>query len=250
MSHFIIDHVPAQLVYGPVGSRRFGRSLGISCSPPGPVACRWHCPYCQLSEDRRGRLAPIEDILAAVERAVAACPAVDAVTVAGNGEPLDHPDFARVAEAAFSAARRLSARSVLLTNGDHVASWRDAVARFDVAYLKWDPGPREGAWRAMSTNEASQRRQTLRSQPRLRIQSMLSGEVDPDGDRERLGTWLEDLRSLRPVEVHLTTLERPPRDPRLRAAPAARLERWRSAAALALGVPVQAFPASAAEEPS
>lgn len=243
----ITGHIPDGLVHGPVASRRFGRSLGISCSPPGAVACRWRCPYCQLGAhagDGRAPMAPVADIVAAVERSSARGSRVDAVTVAGSGEPLEHPDFDRVAAAAVAAARRLSARAVLLTNGDRLDRWRDAVAGFDLAYVKWDPGPRAGAWRPLAPAEVRRRRQALRGQPGLRIQSLLCGAA-VDADPATLSAWLEDLRDLRPVEVHLTTLERPAPDPRLRPAPAARLEAWRSAAARVLGVPVRSFPASA-----
>jgi pyruvate-formate lyase-activating enzyme len=212
------------------------------------VACSWRCPYCQLPEQRQGAPAAVADILAALQRAIRAHPSVDVVTLAGNGEPLDHPRFTSVAKAVLAAARRLRARAVLLSNGDHLARWRELVGCFDLAYLKWDPGPRGGAWRSLTGPALRERRIAFARQPHLRIQAMLSGEVDRD--EERLDRWLADLRGLRPIEVHLTTIERPPADPRMRAAPAARLERWRAAAAAALGVPVLSFPGSPMEVPS
>lgn len=251
MKDFITGHIPNHLVYGPVDSRRFGRSLGVSCSAPGPVACRWHCPYCQLGARPAGeepRQAPVADILDALARSLALRQGerVDAVTVAGNGEPLDHPDFDRIASAAIDTARAWSAKAVLLTNGDGLARWRHAVAGFDLVYLKWDPGPAHGAWRAMSSMEADRRRRLLRGLPGLRIQAMLVGIVgrDRDDDRPAMDSWISDLRDLRPSEVHLTTLERPAPSPRFRPAAPERLAAWREAAQRALGVPVLAFPAT------
>lgn len=250
MSNFIDHHVPDDLVYGPVLSRRFGRSLGISCSFPGPAACRWHCPYCQLGThhgDGHERHAPADSVVAAIERAAStlAPGSVDAVTVAGNGEPLDHPQFDRIAAAACDAALRLSAEAVLLTNGDGLARWQGTVRIFHRAYVKWDPGPADGAWRQIPSVESRRRRRMLREHPGLRIQAMLYGVDGHDGndDAARLSAWLDDLRHLRPVEVHLTTLERPAPNPRIGAASPERLEAWRSAAAHALHVPVLAFPA-------
>jgi wyosine [tRNA(Phe)-imidazoG37] synthetase (radical SAM superfamily) len=47
------------IVYGPVRSRRFGRSLGINLSPCGRKLCSFDCVYCHYgaterrSEERR-----------------------------------------------------------------------------------------------------------------------------------------------------------------------------------------------------
>jgi wyosine [tRNA(Phe)-imidazoG37] synthetase (radical SAM superfamily) len=62
-------------VYGPVPSRRLGKSLGID---PIPLkTCNWNCVYCQLGRtmplrnDRR-EFYPRQDILAEVKTALAA----------------------------------------------------------------------------------------------------------------------------------------------------------------------------------
>ncbi len=36
------------LVYGPVDSRRYGRSLGVNLLPPDVKHCNFDCGYCQL----------------------------------------------------------------------------------------------------------------------------------------------------------------------------------------------------------
>jgi len=61
------------LVFGPVPSRRLGRSLGINNIPP--KTCSYSCVYCQLGKtsniivDRQAFYKP-EDILRAVRRKV------------------------------------------------------------------------------------------------------------------------------------------------------------------------------------
>src|SRR5262245_23214850 len=47
----LIDHV----VYGPVRSRRLGRSLGVNLLPAATKACNMNCAYCQYGWTR-GRL--------------------------------------------------------------------------------------------------------------------------------------------------------------------------------------------------
>jgi len=82
------------LTFGPVPSRRLGKSLGINNIPP--KICTYACVYCQLgrtlemSVRRRPFYAP-EDILRAVQakvgRAKAAGEAIDYLIVVPDGEP-------------------------------------------------------------------------------------------------------------------------------------------------------------------
>jgi wyosine [tRNA(Phe)-imidazoG37] synthetase (radical SAM superfamily) len=82
-------------IFGPVPSRRLGKSLGID---PVPLkTCNWNCVYCQLGRSRplvneRREYFPREQILAEVERALAAHGPgeIDWVTFVGSGETLLH----------------------------------------------------------------------------------------------------------------------------------------------------------------
>ncbi len=82
-------------VFGPVPSRRLGKSLGID---PIPLkTCNWNCVYCQLGRTRplnneRRHYNPREDILAEVQQSLAAHQAgeIDWITFVGSGEPTLH----------------------------------------------------------------------------------------------------------------------------------------------------------------
>ena len=52
-----IDLAPS-LVYGPIASRRFGRSLGINLVPEGLRLCQFDCVYCQCDGARTRLRAP------------------------------------------------------------------------------------------------------------------------------------------------------------------------------------------------
>ncbi|MCW3992003.1 MAG: radical SAM protein, partial [Candidatus Bathyarchaeota archaeon] len=59
--------------FGPVPSRRLGRSLGINHIPP--KVCTYSCVYCQLGrtsrmQSRRSAFYPPEEIVEAVEERV------------------------------------------------------------------------------------------------------------------------------------------------------------------------------------
>jgi wyosine [tRNA(Phe)-imidazoG37] synthetase (radical SAM superfamily) len=82
-------------VFGPVPSRRLGRSLGVDTIPL--KTCNWNCVYCQLgrtkplSNERRDYFPP-HDILAEVKQVLVSHSKqdIDWVTFVGSGEPLLH----------------------------------------------------------------------------------------------------------------------------------------------------------------
>ena len=77
-------------VYGPVPSRRLGRSLGIDLVPF--KTCTYDCVYCQLGRTTdqtidRQEYVPIKDVLAELEQKLAAEDTPDYISLAGSGEP-------------------------------------------------------------------------------------------------------------------------------------------------------------------
>ena len=78
----------ATYVFGPVPSRRLGRSLGVDLIPF--KTCTYDCIYCQLGRttcktlERRGWV-PVEDVIEQVKSALPTQP--DYITLSGSGEP-------------------------------------------------------------------------------------------------------------------------------------------------------------------
>jgi len=77
-------------VFGPVPSRRLGRSLGISPIPS--KTCNFSCVYCQLGRttnytNTRKMFYPVLDIVDEVRRALLEELDIDVITIVGDGEP-------------------------------------------------------------------------------------------------------------------------------------------------------------------
>ncbi|MEN6610020.1 MAG: radical SAM protein [Methanoregulaceae archaeon] len=77
-------------VYGPVFSRRLGRSLGIDLIPH--KTCPFDCSYCECGKTtcltrERALFFPAENILSALDQVMASRPDLDYITFAGSGEP-------------------------------------------------------------------------------------------------------------------------------------------------------------------
>jgi wyosine [tRNA(Phe)-imidazoG37] synthetase (radical SAM superfamily) len=140
---------PIGLIYGPVQSHRFGRSLGINLLPPGLRLCSFDCRYCQCGgarvRSRRAGHAPfpsLESLRRALEQALATLGPIDDICFAGAGEPTLHPEFreAVLLARALRDRRAPSATVTVLSNG--VAAGkprvRGALALADRAVLKLD----------------------------------------------------------------------------------------------------------------
>lgn len=82
--------ITSQYVYGPVPSRRLGRSLGIDLVPH--KTCSYDCVYCQLGRTttktlKRKEYINMDDIVSELDVKLAADPKPDYVSLAGSGEP-------------------------------------------------------------------------------------------------------------------------------------------------------------------
>jgi len=102
--------------YGPVPSRRLGRSLGVSPIPA--KTCSYTCVYCQLGRttnltSTRKRFYPREDILTEIiQRGKDS--RFDYVTFVGDGEPTLCKDLGWLIE---ETKKNLHARTAVITNG-------------------------------------------------------------------------------------------------------------------------------------
>jgi len=89
-------------VFGPVPSRRLGRSLGVDLVPF--KTCPFDCVYCQLGRTtlhtaRREEYASTDQVLAELAEVLGRRPECDYVTLSGSGEPTLHRDLDRIVSA-------------------------------------------------------------------------------------------------------------------------------------------------------
>ena len=86
-------------LFGPVFSRRLGRSLGVDLLPY--KTCSLDCIYCEcgpttnLTAERANRV-PTDDVIAELDAYLGPRPPLDFVTFAGSGEPTLHAELGRI----------------------------------------------------------------------------------------------------------------------------------------------------------
>ncbi len=108
---------PTKHIYGPVPSRRLGRSLGIDLVPH--KICSYDCVYCQLGRTtqktvERKEYIPLEELLEDIGQVTAAGVTADYITLSGSGEPTLYSKIGSVISALKS---RTDIPIALITNG-------------------------------------------------------------------------------------------------------------------------------------
>ncbi|MEI6891646.1 MAG: radical SAM protein [Pontiella sp.] len=130
-------------LFGPVPSRRLGRSLGVDLIPF--KTCTMDCTFCQLGEtpcavSERADYVPMQDVLAELAQWQKDGGQADHITLAGSGEPTLHQHFGEVFR---WVKERTPFKSVLLTNGTllHIPDVRKEAGLADkvkVTLSAWD----------------------------------------------------------------------------------------------------------------
>jgi len=120
-------------IFGPVNSRRLGRSLGVDLFTE--KICTLNCIYCEVGPTaqltcKRGKYTPTEEIVAELDAFFSGPDNradIDTVTVTASGEPTLHVDLGKI----LSFLRTLAPpRIALLTNG---TTFDDPQVRQEVA---------------------------------------------------------------------------------------------------------------------
>jgi len=209
------------LAFGPVPSRRLGRSLGVNNIPP--KVCSYSCIYCQLGRTmkmqvERRAFYESEDILknvrAKVEKTRDRGEAIDYLTFVADGEPTLDLHLGRTIE----LLRPLGIRIAVITNASLISreDVREDLMKANWVSLKID-SVREDVWRRINRpHRALQLPSILDGM--LEFARMYTGELATetmlvngvnDGD-DLVRKTADFLASLKPSKVYLSIPTRPP----------------------------------------
>ncbi len=234
-------------VFGPVPSRRLGRSLGVDLIPP--KTCTFDCTYCQIGRttcktEARADLASKDAVLASLKRKLDEGVEADVVTIAGSGEPTLHSQLGEIIDGIKS---QTDIPVAIITNGSLLwdPSVRAACAKADIVMPSLDAADQP-------TFEAINR-----PHPSLKLDRIVDGLIA--FRREFSGQmWLEvfvldDVNSsdahvaklgelvarIQPDKVQLNTAVRPTADAGVRRVPEERMQQIQEMLAAATGLAVE-----------
>ncbi|NJE09758.1 radical SAM protein [Thermococcus sp. MAR1] len=210
------------IAFGPVPSRRLGKSLGINNIPD--KVCSYACLYCQIGRtlkmevERRAFYEPelvFEEVSKKVEEAEAAGERIDYITFVPDGEPTLDVNLSREVE----MLKTLGIPLAILTNSSLI--WREDVREdlfeFDFVSLKLD-AVSEPLWRRIDRPHKSLSLEKILDGMlafaegfggRLITETMLVN-VDYGGELEKIADFLGELK---PEKAYIAIPTRPPAEP-------------------------------------
>ncbi|MDD1706792.1 MAG: radical SAM protein [Methanoregulaceae archaeon] len=229
-------------LFGPVHSRRLGRSLGIDLVPF--KTCSYDCVYCEcghtiIETTERSEFFPLEEVLEELYDYLSRSPQLDFITFSGSGEPTLSCSIGKVIR--FIKHTFPTYRVAVLTNGS----------------LLWRPDVREDLLVAdvvlptLSSIFDSTFRKIHRPAPEISTGQIVAGlelfRKEYSGEIwleifiiPGINTDIKELEGLReaivricPDRVQLNTLDRPGSEEWVQPAPSGKLEQIRSVFGLA-----------------
>ena len=205
-------------LFGPVPSRRFGRSLGVDLNPY--KTCSLDCVFCQLGRTTeksvtRQEYVPIDMVVSELEEWLKRDGRADYITLSGSGEPTLHSRFGEVLEFIRSKS---TIPAALLTNGTmlYLQEVRDAASLASVVKVSlsaWDQASYGWVNRPHSQlrfDHLIEGQKAFRAQFKSQfwMEVFLIGVINSiPADVRKIAALAEEIG---PDRIHLNTAVRPP----------------------------------------
>jgi wyosine [tRNA(Phe)-imidazoG37] synthetase (radical SAM superfamily) len=218
------------IIFGPVQSRRLGKSLGINLLPDDHKICNFDCIYCECgwNQPKNKSQHPLpsrEQVSEALEEAmiriISNNETVDYISFAGNGEPTLHPYFKKIMEDTVALRNKYLPQvkiavlsNAALLNKKHVL---EGMLMADLPIMKLDAGTEE----TFTLINQPVGKRTLRwiinhlhyFRGNLAIQTLFfkgnyNNKYIDNTTNEEVTAWLEILTEIKPKMVMIYSLDR------------------------------------------
>ncbi len=245
------------ITYGPVNSRRLGRSMGINLMPGTFKLCSFNCIYCHYGwtriittdmEPYRDDLPTRTEVVAAVEKALCSSDDFEYITFSGNGEPTLHPDFPELVNdiGQLRDKYRPQVKIGLLSNstGLERESVRASISGIDFPMFKLDAGI-ETTFRIINRPakgvDFHAIVERLSGLSGILIQTVLIDGTPNNTSDEELDAYFALLGRIHPREVHIYSIDRPVPQTDIRLVPPERLRQIADEGRQKTGIEIKAF---------
>jgi wyosine [tRNA(Phe)-imidazoG37] synthetase (radical SAM superfamily) len=249
------------ITYGPVKSRRLGASLGVNILPFGVKVCSFNCNYCQcgwttdLVDERslaKVRFPGVDEVAAGLRATLRELKTkgegLDCITLAGNGEPTLHPEFAGVVRAILAVRdeEMPGVRCDILSNAAHLdrPGVIEGLNLLDERYLKLDAGTEEqflnmnspvtevGVWDVM---------RGMKKVDGFVIQAMFTRGRRDNTTPKAVADWIAAVGKVKPRSVQIYSVDRFPADAKILKVDRATLDAIAAALTRDTGIPAEVF---------
>lgn len=208
-----------KILFGPVSSRRFGRSLGIDLSP-SKKQCNFDCVYCELdpkkAQEKQDEIISIDKIISEVKVMLEKNIEFDFLTLTANGEPSLYPYLNELILSLRSIAK--DKKLLILSNGTAVLDEDkfNALLKLDVVKFSLDSAVAKTFYRidrALKNIDLEKMIEKM-ADFRARFNGDLIMEIlvvkDLNDNEEEFKALNQALKKIMPLRVDLSTIDRPP----------------------------------------
>ncbi|HEC1889060.1 radical SAM protein [Campylobacter sp. US18a] len=208
-----------KILFGPVSSRRFGRSLGIDLSP-SKKQCNFDCVYCELdpkkAQEKQDEIISIDKIISEVKAMFEKNVKFDFLTLTANGEPSLYPHLNELILSLRSIAK--DKKLLILSNGTAVLDEDkfNALLKLDVVKFSLDSAVTKTFYRidrALKNIDLEKMIEKM-ADFRARFNGDLIMEIlvvkDLNDNEEEFKALNQALKKIMPLRVDLSTIDRPP----------------------------------------
>ncbi|EAJ3718270.1 radical SAM protein [Campylobacter jejuni] len=208
-----------KILFGPVSSRRFGRSLGIDLSP-SKKQCNFDCVYCELdskkAQEKQDEIISIDKIVSEVKVMLEKNVEFDFLTLTANGEPSLYPYLNELILSLRSIAK--DKKLLILSNGTAVLDEDkfNALLKLDVVKFSLDSAVAKTFYRidrALKNIDLEKMIEKM-ADFRARFNGDLIMEIlvvkDLNDNEEEFEALNQALKKIMPLRVDLSTIDRPP----------------------------------------
>ena len=226
-----------QFVFGPINSRRLGKSLGVDLVTV--KTCPLDCIYCEARATTnltmtRDEYVPVDQVIRELDETLATIPAPDYITFSGAGEPTLNSGIGKVIS--HIKTHHPECRVCLLTNGlllgdtelqkeltqlDMIIPSLDASTEEEYLYIN-RPFPGETLEKLHAALCSFRRNVPVKMALEIFV---VPGVNDSD---ESINRFHKLVKELTPDEIHLNTLDRRGVLEGLQPAPQERMEKFAS----------------------
>ncbi len=207
------------IIFGPVHSRRFGKSLGVDLSP-GKKQCNFDCLYCELEPaktmDAYDDVVSVEEITSALRTALKEHEGIDFITLTANGEPTLYPHLFELINEINSFKGKT--KTLILSNAATIddVKTQEALLKLDEVKLSLD----------CATQKCLKKLD--RSHTGIDVENIKAGMLDfkskyngplvieilivktLNDSKEEIAKLNEYLLKLQPTRIDIGTIDRPP----------------------------------------
>ncbi len=210
----------SNIIFGPINSRRFGKSLGVDLSP-GKKQCNFDCLYCELDPAKtmaqQDEVLPVLQIVESVKEGLEEHADIDVLTITANGEPTLYPHLNELIEE-INKIKGRSTKTLILSNAATIddPKVQEALLKFDEVKLSLDCATQKCLKKLDRSHEGIDVERIKKGMLdfKARYRGSLIIEIlvvaTLNDKPEEIAALNDYLLKLRPDRIDLGTIDRPP----------------------------------------